>query len=588
MRSIQSIVFLSLIFLASCKSGQKAVADSKSATADNKKKGQLIAPLDKQTQAKVTRLFFDAEKAKIIEDWDNAVKSYIDVLTINPANADAHFQLGQIYMTLKKADKAEVEALTAVKIDATNRWYLELLATVYMNEGKVKEATEIFKTLVDKFPSNADYFINLGFLYEKTNQFENAIKVYDQFQKSFGIDESVIEAKKTLYLRLNRFNDAANEVHKLVEAFPGETEYMLMEGDLYRANKMKDKASEIYKKVLAKEPDNARALLAMSELGLQSGNSQESLDDLKKIFANPKVDIDTKVKILYPYLQLWEIKKDHKQDAFDLAEILTKTHPDQAKAWAIKGDLYYLDAQNDKALESYLQSLNLNKDVFQVWQQAMIIYSGTKDWDKLEKICKDALELFPNQALIYLFKGDAELQKKQYDVAVKTFTKGQKMSADNPKLQAQFFANMGDAYHSLNKNDESDSSYDHSLKLDPENAFVLNNYSYYLSERKVNLEKAKEMSAYSNKLEPDNTSFLDTYAWILFQMSDFTGARDWQDKAIKAGGDKSGTILEHYGDILFKLGKKDDAVEYWKKAKALGTDSGTIDRKIAEQKYIEQ
>ncbi len=571
-----------MIILASCTTGHKVVADSKA------KKGQQVSGLDKETQAKVSRLFFDAEKAKVIEDWDNANKSYTDVLTVDPNNADAHFQLGQIYMTLKKPAQAEVEAITAVKLDGGNKWYLELLATVYMNEGKTKEATETFKTLVDKFPSNPDYFFNLGFLYEKTGQIESAIKVYDLFQKSFGIDENVIEAKKNLYLRLNRFNDAVAEVHKLVDAFPGETEYMLMEGDLYRANKMKDKATEIYKKILAIEPDNARALLAMSELGLQSGNAQESMEDLKKIFANPKVDIDTKVKILYPYLQLWEIKKDHKQDAFDLAEILTQTHPDQAKAWAIKGDLYYLDNQNDKALESYLQSLNLNKDVFQVWQQVMIIYNSNKDWDRLLKICKDATEVFPNQAFIYLFKGGAEMQKKEYEGAIKSFGKGEKMSADNSKLRAQFLSNMGDAYHSMNKNVESDSSYDRALKLDPENAFVLNNYSYYLSERKVNLEKAKEMSAYSNKLEPDNTSFLDTYAWILFQMSDFTGAKEWQEKAIKVGGDKSGTILEHYGDILFKLGKKDEALDYWKKAKDTGTDSGTIDRKIAEQKYIEQ
>jgi len=410
MRSIQSIVFFSLIFLTSCKTGQKAVADSRTG---DKKKGQAVAALDKQTQAKVTRLFFDAEKAKVTEDWDNASKSYTDVLTIDPNNADAHFQLGQIFMTLKKPVQAEAEAVIAVKLEPGNKWYLELLATVYMNEGKVKEATETFKSLVDRFPGNPDYYLNLGFLYSKSNQFENAIKVYDLFQKNFGIDESVIEEKKNLYLRLNRFNDAAAEVHKLVDAFPGETEFMLMEGDLYRANKMKDKASEIYKKVLAIEPDNARALLAMSDLGLQSGNAQESQEDLKKIFSNPKVDIDTKVKILYPYLQLWEIKKDHKQDAFELAEILTKTHPDQAKAWAIKGDLYYLDNQNDKALESYLQALSLNKDVFQVWQQVMIIYNTNKDWDKVEKTCKDAMELFPNQAFIYLFKGGGRVAKER-------------------------------------------------------------------------------------------------------------------------------------------------------------------------------
>ncbi|MDB5282711.1 MAG: tetratricopeptide repeat protein, partial [Bacteroidota bacterium] len=454
-------------------------------------------------------------------------------------------------------------------------------------EGKAKEATETFKTLVEKFPANPDYYLNLGFLYSKAGQFESAIKVYEQFEKNFGVDENVIQEKKNLYLRLNKFNDALNEVHKLVDAFPGETEYMLMEADLYRANKMKDKAIEIYKRVLVTEPDNAQALLALADLGLQSGNTQESAESLRKIFENPKVDVDTKIKILYPYLQFWEVKKDSKQEAFDLAEILTRVHPDQAKAFAIKADLYYLDAQNDKALEAYLKSLALNKDVFQVWQQVMVIYNTKRDWVNLEKTSDEAEELFPNQAFVYLFKGGAEFQNKKYDKAVKSYLKGEKMSTDNDKLRAQFLSNLGDVYHNLNKNEESDSAYDRALKLDPENAGVLNNYSYYLSLRKVNLEKAKQMSAYSNKLEPDNSSYLDTYAWILFQLNDFTGAKEWQEKAMKASGDKSGTIIEHYGDILFKLGDKQGAMDSWKKAKELGTDSGTIDKKIAEERYLE-
>jgi tetratricopeptide (TPR) repeat protein len=95
------------------------------------------------------------------------------------------------------------------------------------------------------------------------------------------------------------------------------------------------------------------------------------------------------------------------------------------------------------------------------------------------------------------------------------------------------------------------------------------------------------MSAYSNKLEPNSSSFLDTYAWILFQLNDFAGAKEWQEKAMKAGGDKSGTIIEHYGDILFQLGNKEDALKYWKQAKDLGTDSPTIDKKISGEKYVE-
>ena len=320
---------------------------------------------------------------------------------------------------------------------------------------------------------------------------------------------------------------------------------------------------------------------------MQSGNEQQSLESIKKVFANEKVDVDTKIKILFPYLQYWEIQKDKKQDAFDLAEILTATHPNEAKGFAIKGDLYYLDTQNDKAMEAYQKSLSLNKDVFQVWQQVMVLYNQKKDWSSLGKTCNDAMGLFPNQSLIYLFKGGAEVQNKEYEKALKSFSKGEKMSGDNDKVRAQFWANLGDAYHNLSRVGESDSAYDRSLKLDPENSYVLNNYSYYLSLRKANLEKAKQMSAYANKLEPDNSSFLDTYAWILFQLNDFTGAKEWQEKAMKAGGDKSGTILEHYGDILFQLGSKEEAIKFWKQAKELGTDSSTIDKKILEGKYVE-
>lgn len=578
------LISSAFLVLASCKHTAKAVSGK-----SNKSKSVVAqhVVLDRSAQAKMDRLFLEAEKAKMVEDWDNAIKGYNDVLAIDPNNADAHFQLAQIFASTSKIADAEQQVITASKLDPTNKWYLEMLAGLYMSQGKAKEAAETFKALLDKFPNNPDYYLNLGFLYSKQGQFDAAIKVYDQFEKNFGIDENVIGEKKNLYLRMNKFNEAVTEAHKLVDAFPGETQYMLQEAELYRANKMKDKANELYKKVLAIEPDNAVALLALADMNGQSGNGKESIESLKKIFENPKVDIDTKVKILFPYLQYWDIKKEHKQDAFDLAEILTKTHPGEAKAFAIKGDLYYLDQQNEKALPAYLKSLELNKDVFQVWQQVMIIYNTNHDWASLEKVCNDAVELFPNQALIYLFKGGAEFQNKEYDRAIKSYSKGEKMSGDNDKMRAQFLSDLGDTYHNLNKFNESDSSYDKALKLDPENASVLNNYSYYLSIRKVNLEKAKQMSAYSNKLEPNNSSYLDTYAWILFQLADYNGAKEWQEKALKAGGDKSGTVVEHYGDILMQLGKKDEALEYWKKAKEMGTDSGTIDRKISEQRYLE-
>ena len=247
--------------------------------------------LSKEQQEKLARLFLDAEKAKVTEDWDAAIKSYNEVISIDGKNHNAHFQLAQIYFNQRKLAEAQKEAEDAYKLDETNKWYLEMLANIYMSEGKTREAAETFRALMQKFPNDPDNYLNLGFMQAREGQFEQAVKTYDQYEKLFGIDESVVLEKKNMYLRLNKFNDAVNEIHKLVDAFPGEISYMLMEAELYHANRMKEKAAELYKKILDIEPDNAQALLAMADLGVQGGNNQQSVENIKKIFENPKTDI---------------------------------------------------------------------------------------------------------------------------------------------------------------------------------------------------------------------------------------------------------------------------------------------------------
>jgi len=49
----------------------------------------------------------------------------------------------------------------------------------------------------------------------------------------------------------------------------------------------------------------------------------------------------------------------------------------------------------------------------------------------------------------------------------------------------------------------------------------------------------------------------------------------------------SGDVLEHKGDILFKLKRTDEAVVVWNEAKATGQASELIDKKIKNQKLYE-
>ncbi len=167
------------------------------------------------------------------------------------------------------------------------------------------------------------------------------------------------------------------------------------------------------------------------------------------------------------------------------------------------------------------------------------------------------------------------------------FEAGKGVVVDNEPMKAQFYSNLGDVYHELSWDKQSDNAYEKSLKLMPDNAFVLNNYSYYLSLRNEQLDKAESMSRKAIELEPTQASFLDTYGWILYQQNKFEEAKTYLDKALNFGGMQSGTIVEHYGDVLYKLNDKIGALEYWKKAAELGDGSEFLKKKIAEGKLYE-
>jgi tetratricopeptide (TPR) repeat protein len=273
--------------------------------------------------------------------------------------------------------------------------------------------------------------------------------------------------------------------------------------------------------------------------------------------------------------------------AMELSKRMSETHPQEAAAQAVYGDFLSINRDYAKARDQYRLSLAIDKQNLQAWQQLMLVESDLQDYVAMEKESEEALGLFADQSVLYLFNGIAKIQNKRYEEAAKTLLSGSKMVVDNDAQLIEFYSNLGDVYNKLKRYEDSDKYYDKGLKLDPSNANILNNWAYYLSLRKADLEKAAEMSKKSNELIPNNPSNEDTYAWVLFVQGKYVDAKVWIEKALEHGGNTNGTILEHYGDVLFKLGNIDSAVSKWKEAKATGDHSEQIDKKISDKKFYE-
>ena len=532
--------------------------------------------------------FHTGNKEKILGNFEAAANHYAQCIKIDHSKATPFYELAGIYIHLNKHDYALEFAKQAVEIDPTNQWFCVQYADLLQKNKQYDKAVNVYEKLVKSWPGNMDFNLELANALLMAGKNPDAIKIYDHIEETIGVNEEISIQKQRIYLSQGSHDKAIAETKKLIKAFPSEPTYYGMLADLYQSGGMDDKALETFKQILELEPENPFVHLSLADFYNRTDQHEIAFLHLEKAFVNEELDIDTKVKILLSYYVLTEEKNDLKDEAFTLADKLVKTHPNEAKSYAIYGDFLLRENKLEEAREQFRKAVALEKSKFVVWNQLLILDSQLNDFEAMGKESNEALELFPTQPSLYLFNGIANSQKKQYEKAIEMLEAGLTMVIDNKPMEAQFYSSLGDAYYRIAEHEKSDKAFEKALEIEPENFYVLNNYSYYLSLRGENLERAAEMSKKSNELMPNNSSFLDTYGWILFMQGKYSEALIWLEKAMENGGVKSGVILEHLGDTYSKLNETLKAVEYWEKAKNAGGGSEQLDKKIKERKLVEK
>ena len=575
--TLQVFLLGSLCFV-SCKS-HKDVSSVSSTKVNHKE-------LPEKIRIEFEHFFFDGAREKVLGNYESAELRFLQALKLDPASAAAMYELATIYTFQNNKNQALLYSKKAAAADPKNSWYQLLYAESLKENKKPAEAAVVYEKLLSVYPDRLDFYYELANAYLLSNKPNDAIKTYNRIEEQIGVSEDASMQKIKIFRSLNNTDKAIEETKKLIAAFPKEGKYYGIIGELYQEKGQNEKALQAYNDLLKIDPENAYVHLSLADYYRNQKQNDKSFEEIKIAFQSKLLDIDTKIKILLSYYSITETYSELKADADTLCKILVAVHPDEAKAFSMYGDFLYRDKKLEEARTQYRKSIALDKEKYALWNQLLIIESELNDFSSMEKESKEAVELFPNQALPYFFNGAANVQLKNYQEAVDILSEGKNFVFDK-QLLAQFYANIGDAQNQLKRFAASDSAFNKALELDPTNVYVLNNYAYYLSIRNTDLERAERMSKKTNDLEPNNNSYQDTYGWILYQMKKYDDAKIWVGKALDNGGRSNATLLEHYGDILYQLGDKENALKYWQEAKKLGGASELIDKKIMEKKLYE-
>ena len=571
-----------------CLFNVQAFAQWKSYYPENKSKNnkEVKAVIDKNN-FKFNNYFFSALKEKSLENYEEALDLFQKCIKIDNNKAVPYYESAMINKDLGRFNLAVEQIKIAVDLDLDNRWYELHYAEALFANRDFKSASVVYKKLILKEPGNQDLFFLLADMYIYDNDFLKAIEVYDDLELIKGIDKMISMQKHKLYMQLEKRYYAVKELKNLVEKFPNDIEALEILSEAYLLNDDKEKAFDIFKKLAIIAPENGRIHLTLADYYRDQGDNTKSFEELKLAFKSIKLSVDVKVRILASYFQLLAVNKTMKEQAYTLVKLLMQSHPNDVKPKALYADILYADNRFNEAKEQYLIVLENNKTESQVWSQVLFIQAEQSDFEGMLKTSEEALTYFSTEPLFYYFNGVANKWFKNYDDAIISLNMGVEFVLDNSILLLEFYSSLADSYHATKQHKLSDDYYEKSLEIDSNNVLVLNNYAYYLSLRRLNLEKAKKMSHKCNELEKDNGTYQDTYAWILYELAEYEQAKIWIQKSLSNGSDMSAVVVEHYGDILYKLGEVKDAVYQWEKAKELGQASEILNKKIEEGKLYE-
>ena len=545
--------------------------------------------LTSEQQRKYDYFFLEAMRLKEKKDYASAFGLLQHCLDIHPNAASALYEVSQYYMFLRQVPQGQEALEKAVANAPDNYWYSQGLASLYQQQNELDKAITLLEQMVVRFPAKQDPLFNLLDLYGRQEKYDKVISTLNRLEKHMGKNEQLSMEKFRIYLQMKDDKKAFQEIESLVQEYPMDMRYQVILGDVYLQNGKKQEAYDVYQKVLAAEPDNPMAIFSMASYYKQTGQEELYQQQLDTLLLNKKVTPDTKVGVMRQMIVENEQADKDSTQIIALFDRIMKQEQD--------------DPQIPMLYAQYLLSKNMEAESVPVLEQVvdldptnnaarmMLIGAAVKkeDYKQIIKVCEPGIEATPDALEFYYYLAVAYNQAEKPDSVISICKRAlEHKTADGKKeIVSEFYSILGDMYHTQKQMKEAYAAYDSALVYNPSNIGALNNYAYYLSVERRDLDKAEEMSYKTVKAEPNNATSLDTYAWILFEKGNYAEARIYIDNAMKSeGGDKSDVIVEHCGDIYYMTGDVDGALTYWKKALEMGSESKTLKQKIEKKKYI--
>ena len=552
------------------------------------KKKAVEPTLEGEAKVQFDYAFMEGVRFKILGDLKSSLTYFDQCMKIYNRSAAVRYEISSILSLGEDLNLPLQLMREAVQLEPDNIWYNLLLANILQKKSMIEEACKVYDELIAKHPEREDFYIIQVDLDTSTEKWEKAIEVLNRYEKQFGVNEPAIIEKAKLYSKMDNVKRASSEIMKLIKKYPENTDYLGLLAELYLSHNQEKKGLQLLNRIVKDYPDNGFVQFYLADYYRTKKDSLNTEKYIRPALANDNIDNNLKVQYLLKLLVNQadlSLSTDH---IYRYVQLLLEKYPGDLSVRTLNADFLKRENKLEECKKELEFIISKEKNNYLVWEELMLLSNQLGDTAAMKSEGLECLNYFPNESLPYMMISLPMLIEGNYAKATGYLQKGLELAPDKSFIKSQLYAYLGECYYKQDSIEIAFSMFDSAIAINPNDIMTLNNYSYYLSLRNERLNQAEKMISTALSADPNNATFLDTYAWVLFKLKNYSLARFYMRSAIENTEKPSGVLYEHYGDILYMNGDKEEALKMWKKALELGDDiSDNLKNKIVNGLSVE-
>ena len=389
--------------------------------------------------------FFEALKQKAIENYElaiEALKKAEIAAKKNPRNvAVVFFEMGKNLTELKKYDEAEEYFKKVMQTEENQLDVMEALYDLYYVKKDYDSAIPLVQKLIEQ---DDDYKEDLANLYTRTEQFDKALQLLDELDRTRGESDYRDSLRTQIYHMTGNASKQIERLSSKIDTNPNNEKDYLHLIFLYSEEGNTQKAYETALQLLKSHPGSHLAHLALYKFYLEEENIQEAMKSMLIVFRSPEIDEESKYRVLGDFVSFVHKNPNHEKDLERVVSVFSSEN--SGKVYEKIGDYYLVKERKEEALKFYEMGVVDDQDNYSLVKNTLLLQIDFKKYEAAEELSAIALEIFPSQPLLYLLNGVANNGLKRTDIAIESLETGLEYLLEDPKMELDFYEQLVVAY----------------------------------------------------------------------------------------------------------------------------------------------